>query len=239
MHFSRRDWMTAALAGVPAALVAAGPTALSAQEAVEPPAPGALTDDTLGSVIEALIKTKPKKIESRYDFAFAIKVEEEWNFSMSAVLSADKKTVWIMAWLDELPRSARDVPRTALLKLLAANDKMGKGRFFSYIPTSRRFALQQVVGNHDMTPAKFKVILVELGKTVALTYPQWSTAAWKEPASPDTDDDGGDDDSAITGTPATGTPASGSPAASGGAGKGLPPTRTATPPAAPGAPRRQ
>ena len=52
-----------------------------------------------------------------------------------------------MAWLDELPRSASDVPRVALLRLLADNDKMGGGKFFTYVPGIRRFVLQRVIPN--------------------------------------------------------------------------------------------
>ena len=120
-------------------------------------------------------------------FAFALKPQggEEWNLSMSAVLSSDARTIWVMAWLDELPRSSRDVPRTALLKLLAENDLLGKGKFFSYIPSNRRFALQQVVENHSMTTRKFHGMLVELGHTVIDTYGFWSVEAWKEPAAGD------------------------------------------------------
>jgi hypothetical protein len=148
------------------------------------PAPGELTVESLGALLQAL-GLKPKRSETRYDFAFAAKQEdEEWTLSMSAVLSTDNKSIWVMAWLDELPKADRDIPRSALLHLLAENDRMGKGRFFSYIESNRRFALQQVLENHEITSKKFRTVLVELGQTVALTYPQWSVAAWKEGGSP-------------------------------------------------------
>ena len=38
---------------------------------------------------------------------------------MSAVLSQNGQSIWLMAWLDELPRSSAEVPRAALLRLLA------------------------------------------------------------------------------------------------------------------------
>ena len=81
---------------------------------------------------------------------------------MSAVLSQDGTSIWLMAWLDECPKAAAEVPRTALLRLLAENDKLGGGKFFAYIPSNRRFVLQQVVPNEHMTAAKFKVILQDL-----------------------------------------------------------------------------
>jgi hypothetical protein len=69
---------------------------------------------------------------------------------------------------------------------------MGKGRFFSYIESNRRFALQQVIENHEMTSKKFRAILVELGQTVAATYPEWSTSAWKDAGNPAKPSPGGE-----------------------------------------------
>jgi hypothetical protein len=203
MEVTRRDWLAAAtLAGLVPGVTLAQEKAAPAKTAVAPaktqdaatqpaakeaPAPGALTADSLKKLLEA-IGLKPTQSQSRFDFAFALKPQgggEEFDMSMSAVLSADAKTIWIMAWLGELPRSSRDVPRTALLRLLAENDQMGKGKFFSYIPSNRRFALQQVVENHSMTTRKFHGMLVDLGHTVIETYPFWSVDAWKEPASID------------------------------------------------------
>ncbi len=200
MEVTRRDWLAAAtFAGLvpgvalaqeatapaknPAPTKTAAPASAAAKEA---PAPGALSEESLKKLLEA-IGLKPTQSQSRFDFAFAYKPKdaEEWNLSMSAVLSADAKTIWIMAWLDELPRSSRDVPRTALLRLLAENDQMGKGKFFSYIPANRRFALQQVIENHSMSTRKFHGALVDLGQTVIETYGFWSVEAWKEPATSD------------------------------------------------------
>ncbi len=200
MEVTRRDWLAAAtFAGLvpgialaqeatpPAKTTASTQPAAPAATAAKPaPAPGALTEESLKKLLEA-IGLKPTQSQSRFDFAFALKPKggEDWNLSMSAVLSADAMTIWIMAWLDELPRSSRDVPRTALLRLLAENDQMGKGKFFSYIPANRRFALQQVVENHSMTTRKFHGTLVDLGHTVIETYGFWSVDAWKEPATSD------------------------------------------------------
>ena len=66
--------------------------------------------------------------------------------------------------------------------MLAENDKMGKGQFFSYIPTNKRFALQQVIDNRELTTKKFRTTLRELGQTVYHTYPIWSVDAWNETA---------------------------------------------------------
>lgn len=191
MEVTRRDWLAAAtfaglVPGVTLAQEAAAPAKTAAPAAPattkEAPAPGALSEESLKKLLEA-IGLKPTQSQSRFDFAFALKPQgaEEWNLSMSAVLSADAKTVWVMAWLDELPRSSRDVPRTALLRLLAENDLLGKGKFFSYIPANRRFALQQVVENHSMNTRKFHGLLVDLGHSVIETYGFWSVEAWKEP----------------------------------------------------------
>ena len=129
----------------------------------------------------AALGIKPDKQEQRFDFAFKAKMgEEEWELSMSSVLSQDGKTIWVMAWLDPLPESAAAVPRNALLRLLAENDHIGNGKFFAYIPSNRRFVMQKVVPNENMTSAKYKVMLQDLGTSVVETYPIWAVKNWSE-----------------------------------------------------------
>jgi hypothetical protein len=147
---------------------------------------GSLTEESLGKLLTSMgIKTE--KSEQRYDFDFnALIGEEEWALSMSAVLSQDASTLWIMAWLDELPKAAADVPRTALLRLLSLNDTMGNGKFFAYININRRFVLQRVIANEKLESASVREILKDLGKTVVDTYPVWSVENWSgnHPAAP-------------------------------------------------------
>lgn len=177
MKITRRGTLfTAAAAGVSALTLTRSATAQSA-------VPGRLTEEQLGQIIATLGVT-PDKQEQRYDFAFRAKMGEdeasEWELSMSAVLSRDGNSIWIMAWLDELPTSAADVPRTALLRLLAENDKLGNGKFFAYIPANRRFVLQKVVANENMTSARFKVLLQDVGTSVVQSYGVWHVANWTE-----------------------------------------------------------
>jgi hypothetical protein len=175
MQLSRRGLLAGAAGGVFVSTTAA--------RAAEP-APGALTEKSLGELLESLT-LKPDKQQQRYDFAFLAPFgDQKWELSMSSVLSQDGTSIWLMAWLDECPKSAAEVPRTALLRLLAENDKLGGGRFFAYIPSNRRFVLQQVIPNENMTPAKFKVILQDLGTTVVETHPTWSVAGWNQTPAP-------------------------------------------------------
>ena len=83
-----------------------------------------------------------------------------------------------MAWLDELPKSSSEVPRNALLRLLARNDKLGNGKFFAYIAANRRFVMQRIVPNQNMTTANFRDILKDLGQSVVETYPEWAVSNW-------------------------------------------------------------
>lgn len=140
-----------------------------------------LTEQSLGQLISAL-GLKPQKQDQRYDFAFKArygKQDQEWELSMSAVLSEDGRSIWVMAWLDELPRSASEVPRTSLLRLLADNDQLGGGKFFAYVSGNRRFVLQRVIANQNITTTAFRDMLADLGRTVVDTYPHWSVANWK------------------------------------------------------------
>jgi len=140
--------------------------------------PGGLSEESLGEALKA-IGLKPVKADKRFDFAFKTTVRgEEWKFSMSSVLSRNGKSVWVMAWLDEIPATAQEVPRTALLRLLAANDRLGNGKFFAYIPSNRRFVLQRVVPNEQMSSKKLMSALQDLALSVADEYPTWAVAKW-------------------------------------------------------------
>lgn len=156
--------------------------------AQETSAPGQINEADLGNLLKAM-GLKPTKTEKRYDFRFKAVIEgEEWELSMSAVLSQNGQSIWVMAWLDELPRSASDVPRTALLRMLSLNDRLGKGKFFAYIASNRRFVLQRVIANEQISTKSFRDDLQDLGVSVAQTYGYWSVANWTQKVSePQTD----------------------------------------------------
>ena len=167
---------------LPALLVLGGVWSVSAQEGkkeVRPaPQPGQISETELGEILSA-IGLKPTQTEQRYDFAFKTSYRgEEWKFSMSAVLSRNGESVWVMAWLDQIPQTSTEVPRTALLRLLAANDRLGEGKFFAYIPTNKRFVMQRVIANRDMNNKKMMEILQDLASSVADEYPTWSVTNW-------------------------------------------------------------
>lgn len=186
MQWTRRAVVGAALSAVaaPAAMGVASAQDKAAT-AVAPAVKGKLTDQSLGNLLKAM-GLDATAAEQRYDFAFKATIEDnEWELSMSAVLSQDGGSVWIMAWLDELPKSAADVPRTALLRLLSDNDKLGKGKFFAYIASNRRFVLQRVIPNENMTAASFRGALDDLGQSVVSTHAHWSVSNWASSTSED------------------------------------------------------
>ncbi|NQV26513.1 MAG: twin-arginine translocation signal domain-containing protein [Rhodopirellula sp.] len=212
MELSRRGFIAAgaaAAASVAPAVVNAADSAV-----VEKPKAGELNNELLGTLLKAM-GLKPDKVEERYDFIFrSIHDREEWDLSMTAVMSADNSSIWVMAWLDDLPKSAADVPRSALLRLLAANDRLGKGKFFAYVASNRRFVLQRVVPNQNVSTRMFADVLKDLGASVVESYPQWSTAAW----------------SSSSAAPANVAAGGGQPAEGALNGAGKAPTRTATAP---------
>ena len=141
--------------------------------------PGQINEEQLGNLLKAM-GLEATKIDTRYDFQFkAIHNKEEWDLSMTAVLSQDGSAIWLMAWLDQLPKSSADVPRTALLRLLSDNDRLGNGKFFAYVATNRRFVLQRVVANEGVTTRVFRGWLDDLGGSVADSFDHWSVSAWK------------------------------------------------------------
>jgi len=179
MKFAKGLLVAGALAGMAPVVVPMHPAAAQDQAAA-----GQMTEEQLGQMITA-IGLEPEKKEQRYDFAFRATLDDQqWELSMSAVLSQDKESVWVMAWLDELPKAASDVPRTALLRLLAQNDQLGNGKFFAYVPNNRRFVLQRTVPNQNLTSAQLRVVLQDLGTSVVETYPVWSVANWNPTGTP-------------------------------------------------------
>ncbi|MFK7817325.1 MAG: hypothetical protein AB8G99_01290 [Planctomycetaceae bacterium] len=175
----KRGWTRMVRNGLCAAVAVAMIACVVNAQSGSTSAAGGLNENELGQTLDAM-GLKPEKIEKRYDFAFkAVYKGEEWKLSMSTVLSQNEETIWVMAWLDQVPSSSADVPRMSLLRLLAANDRLGNGKFFAYIPTNKRFVLQRVVSNKNMTSANLRNILKDLGTTVIEEYPTWSVAGWK------------------------------------------------------------
>jgi hypothetical protein len=144
--------------------------------------PGHVSQDELGALIRAM-GIQVKLDERRFDFSFhATDNKEPWTLSMSAVLSENGNSIWVMAWLDQCPKTAAEVPRTALLRLLAKNDTLGNGKFFAYIPANTRFVLERVLPNENITTARFREVLQDVGAAVVENYPYWSVANWTKPA---------------------------------------------------------
>jgi hypothetical protein len=143
------------------------------------PAKGQLSLEALGKLLEAM-GLKPTQYESSFNFTFPFKAEIEWNMTMTATMSTDEEGIWITAYLSELPQSAADVPRTALLRLLAQNDELGNGIFFAYIPKVKKFVLERMIENSGITSASFKESIRELATRVSETQGLWNTAEWKQ-----------------------------------------------------------
>jgi hypothetical protein len=177
MQISSRGWC---VVGGFAALVMGLATlafspGMAAQSAGNP-----LTEVSLNNALQS-IGLKTKKDHQRYDFSFKADFQgEEWEFTMSAVLSQNGENLWVMAWLDELPKASGEVPKTALLRLLANNDRLGKGKFFAYVHENRRFVMQRVLDNQDLTADKLRDVLQDLGGSVAETYDYWAVEKWTE-----------------------------------------------------------
>ncbi len=179
-NISRRQLLSTGMAAVGGTL-AAGALAAEGDKTAPAKRKGQLTLEGLGEILTGLgIKTTREK--SQYNFTFPAKLEEEWNMTMSTVLSADEQSIWVMAWLNELPKSAADVPRTALLRLLAENDKMGNA-FFAYMPSTKRFVLERVIENENITQKSFKNDMLDLARNVIDTAPYWTVSEWKQSGS--------------------------------------------------------
>ena len=153
-------------------------------DAADVPKAGAVDATTLGQMLVQL-GVKPRAAGTRFDFELQSRQsEKEWGFAMSAVLSQDAGTIWVMAWLEEMPKQASKVPAAALLRMLAENDRLGNGKFFAYDRRNRRFLMQRVVRNQRITPARLRGVFEDVAKGVMGSHSIWSVARWdkKPPA---------------------------------------------------------
>ena len=182
MQISLRGWIVVgAFSALMAVFAFATANFASAQQNARPSG-GSLTAESIGPLLSA-VGLKPTRQEDRYDFAFKSTFDEnEWELSMSTVLSEDGKSLWVTAWLSELPQSTPDIPRMALLRLLADNDKLGNGKFFAYVAENRHFVLQRIIPNQNISPASFREVLHDLAESVVDTYPHWTVENWIQPA---------------------------------------------------------
>ena len=179
MQVSSRGWLLVGVFGVFAfAVIIFSEPNVTAQTAANTESARQWTHDSLGKALSDL-GLRPTVDRQRYDFSFkATYQDQEWELTMSAVLSQNGKSLWLISWLDELPKNSADVPKTALLRLLANNDRLGKGKFFAYIPGNRRVVLQRVIDNQNMTTATLRDALSDLGGSVVETYPYWAVTNW-------------------------------------------------------------
>ncbi|MBI3865955.1 MAG: type III secretion system chaperone [Planctomycetia bacterium] len=178
-NVSRRHLLSTGLAALGGTLATA---ALAAEKGDAEKAPakrkGQLSLEALGNLLEAM-GLKATKYESSFNFTFPFKAESEWNMTMTATMSTDEMGIWITAYLSELPQTSADVPRTALLRLLAQNDELGDGIFFAYIPKVRKIVLERMIANEGLTSASFKELIRELATRVTETQPLWTVSEWK------------------------------------------------------------
>ena len=141
-------------------------------------ATGAIDTEGLGRMLRSL-GVKPRAAGTRFDFEFhSQQGGQEWDFAMSAVISQDGGTIWVMAWLEEMPTKAAKVPAAALLRMLAENDRLGNGKFFAYDRRNRRFLMQRVVQNRQVTPKRLRGIFADVAKGVMGSHSVWSVARW-------------------------------------------------------------
>ena len=144
---------------------------------------GSVNSDGLGRMLGTL-GLKPRAAGTRFDFEFqSLQGDQEWGFAMSVVISQDAGTIWVMAWLEEMPKQAAKVPAAALLRMLAENDRLGNGKFFAYDRQNRRFLMQRVIPNEGITPAVLRDVIDDMAKGVIGSHVAWSVAQWaQEPA---------------------------------------------------------
>ena len=90
---------------------------------------GVIDSEGLGRMLRS-VGVKPRAAGSRYDFEFHSKQGgQEWDFAMSAVISQNGGTIWVMAWREEMLQHAQTVSDARTL--LADERQVGEASTFS------------------------------------------------------------------------------------------------------------
>jgi hypothetical protein len=123
--------MTVVLAGVLVLAFSARPVRADEDDDAPPPkkaAPkavaGALTDESLGALLEKLgyeAKAQTTKTGIVYSIEFT---EDDWTFRYTVLLSPNKKFLWVSTGVCTLSQGSKMTPE-ALLRLLEENDRIG------------------------------------------------------------------------------------------------------------------
>jgi hypothetical protein len=158
-------------------------------------AAGALTDESLGDLLEKL-GYEAKGQKTKTGMYYSIEFEEDgWTFRYSVSLSPNKKFVWISTSVLTLSEGA-NIPADALMKLLEENDRIGPTTI-SYDKQIKQIRVAVALFNRGITASALKeqmgyftANVKAVGKLVAdLKAPAKPKKAPKKAPPVDDDDD--------------------------------------------------
>jgi hypothetical protein len=145
-----------------------------------PPAPtvdpcGPITDVRLGEMLDRMgleVKRGTYTSGARY---FDLPVATaDYDFTIRISLSPNKRVIWLMTYLGDLPP---DVPAERLRALLEAiNSKTGKLQFRL---VGNQLKVDQPLDNFAVTPARLRREIDDLKLTVQATCKVWDAKKWE------------------------------------------------------------
>jgi hypothetical protein len=136
---------------------------------------GAITEVQLGEMLEGLgldIKKGTYKSGALY---FDVKLPTgTYDFEVRIALSPNKRTIWLMSYLEDMPAN---VPAERLKALLEAiNSKTGKMQFRL---VGDQLKADQPLDNVGVTPARLRRELDDFSATLQSTDALWNVKKWE------------------------------------------------------------
>lgn len=136
-----------------------------------------LTPESLGTLLREDMGLDASPFENRHDFLYKADLQnQELELFFSVALSTDQKQLRVRAWLDPLPEGM--ISEEPLLKLLNRNAELTAGLHYAYSREGRRFLIEAVLKNDQMTAEKLKTALNEVSMEVATSWGLWATSEW-------------------------------------------------------------
>jgi hypothetical protein len=138
--------------------------------------PGQATDDGLKTMLENLgYDVRASKSSDGKPMYYVKLKRDTWEFEVSVALSSDNTELWLTCGVVDLPPTDK-VPAEVLEKMLAKSDELGPTHFG--MKKSRRVYLNCPIENKDVTPARLRAALDQLGDDIKGTEDLWNMKKW-------------------------------------------------------------
>jgi hypothetical protein len=135
-----------------------------------------ITDVQLGQMLEGLGLEVKKGTYKSGALYFDVKAtSQDYTFDVRVALSPNKRSIWLMSYLDDVPATVEASRLRALLE--AINSKTGKMQFRL---VGEQLKADQPLDNVGVTPARLRRELDDFAASLQDTDTLWNVKKWKK-----------------------------------------------------------